>query len=49
VNHILTAELDPETFAWLDDLRRAHFLTERNLLPAHVTLFHRRSSAQAGR
>lgn len=25
---------------WLDRLRRAHFPPERNLLPAHLTLFH---------
>lgn len=29
--YILTAELDPESFAWLDALRREHFLPERNL------------------
>ena len=46
---ILTAELDPDSFAWLDGLRRAHFPPERNLLPAHLTLFHRLSSAQAER
>jgi hypothetical protein len=42
---ILTAELDPASFAWLDWLRREHFPPERNLLPAHLTLFHRLSSA----
>ena len=47
--YILTAELDPASFAWLDGLRRAHFPPERNVLPAHVTLFHRLSSAQTGR
>jgi hypothetical protein len=47
--YILTAELDPDSFVWLDALRRAHFPPERNLLPAHLTLFHRLSSAQAGR
>ncbi|GAA0005927.1 2'-5' RNA ligase family protein [Bradyrhizobium diazoefficiens] len=46
---ILTAELDPASFAWLDGLRREHFPPERNLLPAHLTLFHRLSSAQTGR
>ena len=46
---ILTAELDPENFAWLDGLRRDHFPSERNLLQAHLTLFHRLSSAQMGR
>lgn len=44
--YILTAELDAESFDWLDGLRRTHFPPERNLLPAHVTLFHRLSSDQ---
>jgi hypothetical protein len=47
--YILTAELDLHSFAWLDGLRRKHFPPERNLVPAHVTLFHRLSSAQTGR
>lgn len=47
--YILTAELDPDSFDRLDGLRRQHFPPERNLLPAHLTLFHRLSSAQAGR
>ncbi|RXH10632.1 2'-5' RNA ligase family protein [Bradyrhizobium guangzhouense] len=46
---ILTAELDPASFAWLDGLRCEHFPPERNLLPAHLTLFHRLSSAQTVR
>ncbi|QAU49949.1 2'-5' RNA ligase family protein [Bradyrhizobium guangzhouense] len=46
---ILTAELDPASFAWLDGLRRNYFPPERNLLPAHLTLFHRLSSEQTGR
>jgi 2'-5' RNA ligase len=37
---ILTARFDSETEAWLEALRRAHFPPERNLIPAHVTLFH---------
>jgi len=37
---ILTLMLDEGTQAWLDALRRAHFPPERNLVPAHVTLFH---------
>ena len=32
--------LDEGTQAWLEALRRAHFPPERNLVPAHVTLFH---------
>jgi hypothetical protein len=37
---VVTAELDPASFARLDALRRAHFPPERNWLPAHLTLFH---------
>jgi hypothetical protein len=37
---ILTLMLDAGTQDWLDALRRAHFPPERNLVPAHVTLFH---------
>ncbi|MBR0968671.1 2'-5' RNA ligase family protein [Bradyrhizobium diazoefficiens] len=43
---ILTAEMDGESFAWLDALRRRHFPPERNMLPAHLTMFHRLSPAQ---
>ena len=32
--------LDQRTFATFDRLRKEHFPTERNFLPAHVTLFH---------
>lgn len=38
---IATAALDAETFARFDALRRAHFPPARNVLPAHLTLFHR--------
>jgi 2'-5' RNA ligase len=37
---ILTLGLDPATFALMDGLRRTHFPPERNVVPAHVTLFH---------
>jgi hypothetical protein len=37
---ILTAELAPEDFAWLDRLRRNQYPPERNQVPAHLTLFH---------
>ena len=37
---IVTAELGTEDFAWLDALRRKHFPPERNLLGAHLTMFH---------
>ncbi|GMU09165.1 2'-5' RNA ligase family protein [Corallococcus caeni] len=37
---LVTAELEPETFARLDGLRRRYFPPERNVIPAHVSLFH---------
>ncbi len=37
---IVTARLDPATFARFDALRRAHFQPALNHLPAHLTLFH---------
>src|SRR5688572_24134965 len=37
---IVTAELAPPDFAWLDALRRRHYPPERNQLPAHLTMFH---------
>ena len=37
---IVTADLGPSDFAWLDRLRRTHFPAARNVLPAHITLFH---------
>lgn len=37
---VLTLALDADSQAWLEALRRAHFPPERNLIPAHVTLFH---------
>lgn len=37
---ILTLTLDGASFALLDRLRRQHFPPERNLVPAHLTLFH---------
>ena len=37
---IITAELAPEDGAWLDRLRRAYYPSERNQLPAHLTVFH---------
>ncbi len=37
---IVTAELGPQDFAWLDAQRRAHFPPERNQLAAHLTMFH---------
>ncbi len=37
---IVTAELEPADFAWLDGLRRKHYPADRNRVPAHLTLFH---------
>lgn len=37
---IVALRFDPESFAVLDALRRAHFPPERNVLAAHLTLFH---------
>ncbi len=37
---IVTAELGASGHAWLDAQRRAYFPLERNLLPAHLTMFH---------
>ena len=37
---IVTAEIAPADFAWLDRLRRANYPLERNQLPAHLTMFH---------
>jgi 2'-5' RNA ligase len=33
--------MDGEAFAALDALRRRYYAPERNLVPAHITLFHR--------
>jgi len=37
---IVTAELGKADLSWLDKLRRQHFPPERNLLSAHLTMFH---------
>jgi 2'-5' RNA ligase len=37
---ILTARMEPEAFERFDAQRREFFPTERNFIPAHVTLFH---------
>ena len=36
---IITALMGPEDFAWADGLRRACYPPERNIVPAHITLF----------
>lgn len=37
---ILTLQLDSATFERMNELRQQHFPPARNVLPAHVTLFH---------
>lgn len=37
---IVTALLGSADFAWADGLRRRHFPPERNVVPAHISLFH---------
>ena len=37
---IVTADFAPAELAFLDSERRRHFPPERNILPAHLTLFH---------
>lgn len=38
---ILSLKLDQATFDFFDRLRQQHFPTEKNFLPAHITLFHK--------
>ena len=38
---VLTLEMDGESFAALDELRRRYYAPERNMVPAHITLFHK--------
>ena len=44
---IVSALLGAEDFTWADGLRRRHFPPERNLIDAHLTLFHHLPPAQA--
>ena len=37
---IITAEIGPRDFAWLDQLRRTYYPADRNHVPAHLTMFH---------
>ena len=37
---LVTLALDPESQRHFEQLRRQHFPPERNLIPAHLTLFH---------
>lgn len=43
---IITAALDDGAFDWFDGLRQAHFPRHRNVVPAHLTLFHALPGAQ---
>jgi hypothetical protein len=36
---IVTAEIGPLDFGWIDQLRRSHYPADRNYLPAHLTIF----------
>ena len=38
---VVTLQIDDASFAWLNALRRAHFPPARNMLDAHLTLFHK--------
>tara|TARA_R110000824_G_scaffold37553_6_gene115545 strand:+ start:30658 stop:31176 length:519 start_codon:yes stop_codon:yes gene_type:complete len=37
---IMTAEMGKTEFAWADGLRKRYFPPERNMVSAHITLFH---------
>jgi hypothetical protein len=37
---IVTAELGAADFAWLNALRERHYPSDRNQVPAHLTMFH---------
>ena len=37
---IVTGEIGPADFAWVDGLRQRHYPSERNHVPAHITVFH---------
>ena len=37
---VVTLALDDDAQARLDALRRTHFPSDRNVVPAHVSLFH---------
>lgn len=36
---IVTAELGSDDFAWLNGLRRQHYPVDRNVVPAHLSVF----------
>ena len=45
---IVSALLGPSDFAYLNGLRRTHFPPERNVIDAHLTLFHHLPPSIAG-
>lgn len=45
---IVTAQLAPADHGWANGLRRTHFPPERNVVPAHITLFHHLPPGVAG-
>jgi 2'-5' RNA ligase len=44
---VLTLEMDGESFSRFNTLRQAHYPPERNMVPAHVTLFYRLPGSHA--
>ena len=36
---IITAEIAPQDYAWLEQLRRTYYPAERNRVPVHLTMF----------
>ena len=46
---ILTLQMDPRSQAFFEHLRQLHFPPERNLIPAHLTLFHQLPESDAVR
>ena len=45
---ILTLQFDERSFTFFDAQRRRYFPTERNFIPAHLTLFHALPGEQLG-
>lgn len=37
---IVIAEMGASDFSWIEGLRRMHYPPERNIVPAHITIFH---------
>jgi 2'-5' RNA ligase len=46
---IVTLAMDEDASGWFDDLRRRWFPPARNLVPAHLTLFHKLPGAEEAR